>query len=241
MKRHLSVLMLAAGSTVCKIAGLLLAMAAAEGALFYITLKSLQGGPGSLEQVFTQSRIALVSGLFFLILCALLSLTWCELRGSRLRYTMGRLSVREETTAVWHAAYNVLILFVFWAAQLAVALLLCRYYASVADPAYVSRQTVFLAFYRQKFLHSLLPLGETTRYIRNAALILSLGVSAASFSYRQRHGLRGVAVALLAAFTVAVFAGNMGSFSGDILVSLAALAVATGAATKNRKEWRDET
>jgi hypothetical protein len=103
MKRHLSVLMLAAGSTVYKIAGLLLAMAAAEGALFYITLKSLQGGPGSLEQVFTQSRIALVSGLFFLILCALLSLTWCELRGSRLRYTMGRLSVREETTAGWHA------------------------------------------------------------------------------------------------------------------------------------------
>jgi hypothetical protein len=131
-------------------------------------------------------------------------------------------------------------LFVFWAAQLAVALLLCRYYASVADRV-CEPPDGFLAFYRQKFLHSLLPLGETTRYIRNAALILSLGVSAASFSYRQRHGLRGVAVALLAAFTVAVFAGNMGSFSGDILVSLAALAVATGAATKNRKEWRDET
>ena len=57
-------------------------------------------------------------------------------------------------------------LVIFWAAQVLFVLLLCRVYLAKADPACVNAQTVFLAFYRQKFLHSLLPLAETSRWVR---------------------------------------------------------------------------
>ena len=231
MKRHLSVLMLAARNTAYKITGILLVMAAAEGVLFYAAFQSARAlGPYGLELVITESRLALVCLAGFLGVCALLSLSGCELRGGRLGYTMKRLSIREETTAVWWAVYNVLVFLIFWAAQLAIALALCYLYTLKADPAYVSSQTVYLAFYRQKFLHSLLPLEETSRYLRNAVLAVGLGVTAACLPVRQRSGMRSVAVILLAALTAAVFPAEMGSFWNDLMLMLATLAVTAGAA-----------
>ncbi|HHY45392.1 MAG TPA: hypothetical protein GX512_06755 [Firmicutes bacterium] len=99
MKQHLSVLGLAARSTIYKVLWLFVILAIAQGSLFYFTLqKNLAGEPIGLEQVISQSRIATVSGVCFLALCVLLSLTGTELGGSKVRYTLLRLSVPEKTT-----------------------------------------------------------------------------------------------------------------------------------------------
>lgn len=227
MRKHLSVLMLAARSTVYKVVGLLLIMAAVQAALFRFALQNDESS--GLELLITQSRVPLVCGVCFLILCALLSLTGCELHGSKLRYTLQRLSVDERTTVLWWAAYNIICLIIFWGVQLAVVLLLCRIYTAQADPARVSGQTVFLAFYRNKFLHSLLPLGETSRYIRNVLLIVGLGVSSACFSFRLRHGEKGIAVIVLAAAAVVFFPQTMGSFGNDLFMYVLTLAVTASA------------
>ncbi len=95
------------------------------------------------------------------------------------------------------------------------------------DPS--SEQTVFLAFYRNPFLHSLLPLEETSRYIGNAILVLCLGVSSACFSFRLRQGRKGIAVIALAAVTVAEFSREMGSLGGDALRSVIAVIIAASA------------
>ena len=241
MKQHLSVLMLAARSTLYKLLGLFLIMAAAESVLFYITMQKAQAeGLHGLEQMITQSRLALVCGVCFLLVCTLLSLTGCELFGSKLRYTIKRLSVREGTTVLWWAVYNILIFFVFWAVQLLIVLLLCRFYTSTLDPAQLSDQTMFLAFYRHKFLHSLLPLAETSRYIRNVILILGLGVSSACFSFRQRQNQKGIAIFLLAVVTVLMFSREMGSFGNDIFMMLIVLVVAGSAVVNIWKEPGDE-
>jgi hypothetical protein len=211
MKQHLSVLLLAARSTIYKVIGILVLMAAAESASFYFVLEMAKNGAGyGLEDVVAQSRMAPVCAVFFLLLCAVLSLNGVEFSGGRFRYTMRRLSVGEETAAAWWAVYYMACFFVFWAFQLLTAFLLCRLYAAQIDPAYVSGQTIFLAFCRNGFLHSLLPLEETSRYIRNLILILGLGITASCFCFRTRHDQKGLAMILLAVVAVGAFSGEIG-------------------------------
>lgn len=241
MRRHLSVLMLAVSSTIYQVLGLFVVMAVAEGAIFYWSLqRALAAGPIGLEQLISQSRIAAVSGVCFLLLCALLSLTGCEFGGGKLRYTLRRLAVREEATVFWWAGYNVVCFFLFWVVQLVIALLLCRLYLTRMDAAYVSDQTIFLACYRSNFLHSLLPLEETSRYLRNAMFILGLGVCTACFSFRQRRGEKGIAVVLLAVLGAVNFAKPMGSFGSDMFLAVVALGIAAVAAAGIWKEHGDE-
>ncbi|MGI6345476.1 MAG: hypothetical protein ACOX18_10690 [Bacillota bacterium] len=230
MKQHLSVLTLAARSTIYKVLGLLIAMAVVQGILFYLTLEtSLANEPPGLEQVISQSRIALVCGAGFLLLCLLLSLTGYEIGGSKLRYTLQRLSIEEKTTVFWWAGYNAVCFFLFWAAQLVIALLLCRLYLTKVDAAYTSGQTILLAFYRNSWLHSLLPLADVSRYLRNAVFALCLGLSAACFSFRQRHDKIGIAVVVVAGLVAVSFALPMGDVLGDVMLSLTALVIAGGA------------
>lgn len=224
MRQHLSVLMLAARSTIYKILGLFMVTAIAEGTLFYLVLqKTLAGEPLGLEQLMSESRIALVCGVSFLMLCALLSLTGYESSGSKLRYTLQRLSVGEKTIVFWWAVYNAACFFLFWALHVAIVLLLSQLYVARMDAAYVSGQTILLAFYRNNFLHSLLPLAEASRYLRNASFVLSLGISTACFSYHQRHGKKGVTTVVLAILVVVYFSQAMGSFGSDLLLYLVAL------------------
>ncbi|NLW16479.1 MAG: hypothetical protein GX033_02310 [Firmicutes bacterium] len=226
MRQHLSVLMLAARSTIYKVLGLFVLTALAESALFCLNLqKTLAGEPLGLEQLISESRIALVCGASFLLLCALLSLTGCEMGGSKLRYTLQRLSVGEETIVLWWALYNAICFFLFWALHVVIVLLLSRLYVVRMDAAYVTDQTILLAFYRNNWLHSLLPLAETSRYVRNISLVLGLGISAACFSYQQRRGKRETAIVALAMLVVTQFSQPMGSYSRDWLLTFIALIV----------------
>lgn len=237
MRQHLSVLMLAARSSIHRVLGLFAALAVTEGLLFYLTLQQASGNqPLGLEQAVRQSRIALVCGIGFILLCVLLSLTGSECGGGRLRYTVQRLSIREEATVGWWAVYNAICFFLFWVVQLAIALVLCQYYVHQMDGAYVSGQTAFLAFYRSNFLHSLLPLAEVSRYVRNCVLVLCLGVCASCFSFRQRRGERGVAVVALAVIVAVSFPSAMGSFGSDLLVIFLALCITAGAVAGIWKE-----
>ena len=71
MKRHLSIWMLMARSTICKVLGLLLALAAADGALFALTLRQGTSILG-LEQVLTESHLSIVFGVCMVLLMAVL-------------------------------------------------------------------------------------------------------------------------------------------------------------------------
>ncbi len=230
MRQHLSVLMLAARSTIYKVIALFVVMTAAQGTLFYLALqKVVDGEPLGLEQLINQSRIPVVGAVCFLFLSALLSLSGCETGGSKLRYTLQRLSISEKITVFWWAGYNVACFLLFWVVQLVIALLLCQLYVVRMDPTYVSGQTICLAFYRNNFLHSLLPLAETSRYIRNGILIFCLGISAACFSFRQRRGKIGIAVVAIGMMVVVSFSKPMGSFASDMLLSVLALSFTAGA------------
>lgn len=222
MKRHLSIWMLMARSTICKVLGLLLALAAADGALFALTLRQGTSILG-LEQVLTESHLSIVFGVCMVLLMAVLCLNGCEFSAKQ-GYTLRRLRVSQRELFLWQAAHNAVCCFLLWAVQTLIVLALCRVYAA-QDPDMVNSQTVFLAFYRVPFLHSLLPLADGWRYVRNAVLCAALGVCAAAFPVQQRQGNRGFAVVILTVLTVAFFCQSMAG--GDFGMIGAAVVVVT--------------
>ena len=227
MKKHLSCFMLPARSTIYKMLLLIAAMAAVEITVFYFVLRA--NPQDSLETLLVKSYVHLIFSVTFLLLMALFCATGSEYGGSRVRYTIARLSVSERVLVLWWALYYTLAILIFWAAQTLIAVALCRIYERLAAGALVGGQTVFLTFYRYNFFHSLLPLAEWGRYVRNVLLALSLGVGCACFSFRRRRDQSGVAAVVLAALTVLSFPAHMGATELDVIIPLLSLVVAGSA------------
>lgn len=190
MRRHLSVLLLFVRHSIYKVLLLLAGLGAAEALLFWRALSLMRADPElstGLELAFENAHTALLFGAAFLLLCVLLAGVGCEL-GSRQGYTLNRLSIGPRAVLVWQAVCNCLYLLLFWAVQILLVLLLCRWYVSTVDPANAGPQTIFLAFYRSDLLHALLPMEHTAVYVRNAILLPAVAVSLACWPARQRRG-----------------------------------------------------
>ncbi len=124
-----------------------------------------------------------------------------------------------------------------WAVQLLISYALCKWYIAKVDPALTGAQTIFLAFYRSDFLHSILPLSELSRWIRNVLLLVCLGLAAAHFPYRQRRRKVGVTMIVMTALSLVFFSRAMARFGSDILIIL--LSAANAAAILKNVFWRD--
>lgn len=222
MKKHLSVFMLMARSTVYKIIVLLAVMAAVEGGLFWLALSRGPTSSGfSLERVVQDGRMVWVFGICFLLLTVLLSRACRRISGS---YTALRLSVSGGWVAFWQSVYNVLCYLLFWAVQILIAVVLCRLYTARAPAEYVTGQTVFLAFYRSKFLHSLLPFEDAVFWVRNLVMALALGVCAARRPGRADRGIWGHIV--LIAVVVGFFLRGIGNAAAGLFAVLVVAAFA---------------
>lgn len=235
MKRHLSIWMLMARSTIYQVLGLFLALAAADGALFALALRQGASALG-LEQVLTESHLPAVFGAGLVLLTVVLCLNGCEFSAKQ-GYTLRRLRVSQREIFLWQAVHNAMCYFLLLAVQTGIVLALCRIYVA-RDPDMVNGQTVFLAFYRLPFLHSLLPLADVWRYVRNAVLCAALGVCAAAFPAQQRQGNRGIAVVILTIPTAAFFAQQMASSDFGMI---GAAVVITAVALFNVSEVFHET
>lgn len=242
MKKHLPVLALWARIHLRKVLGLLLLMVLFEGVLFGWRLHRTGEPPPAAESLLP--GIPLICGITFLALLFLLS--WGGGSSPATGCTLGRLSIPEEGAVLWQAVFNALCLLLFWAVQTAAALALLGWYAASLPPEYRSGQTVFLALYRSNFLHNLLPLDHWTRYLRNGVLALSLGFAAGAWTYKLRRGSTygwWVSV-VLGSLAWAAFTGSISNWVLDVMVSLAALAVAWADAWYLYNGWRgdlDET
>lgn len=235
MNKHLSVLGLWARQTMGKILALLAVMAAAETALFAWALSQEltrdimdnQTCPAPVEDLFDFAKIDWVYRIAVILLLVLLILSGTELKGGRLGYTLRRLRISEEAAVLWQSGYHMVCLALLWAVQAALALGFCLWYAGTTDPAYISDQSAFLAFYRSGFLHGLLPLANVLRWGYIMISGVALGITSAMFGYHQRHGRKGIAgfVALaLTLWTYAVPAGELGII-GSTSVMLAVVTI----------------
>lgn len=225
--------MVIARSTIYKILAMLILLVCAEWFMFRFSLNfalaSADAGLGmaALETLISRSSITWVFAVCFVVMAAFLSKTGCEY-GSKQGYTLRRLSVSERNVFVWQSIYNSFCFFMLWSVQTLLAYALCKLYLAKVDPMLTSGQTIFLAFYRNNFLHSLLPLSEVSRWIRNILLLGCLGLAAAHFPYRQRRGKVGVTIIAMTSLSLVFFSRAIGSLGNDILIIILSIANAAG-------------
>lgn len=101
--------------------------------------------------------------------------------------------------------------------------LLCQYYLTQPAVNIVSNQTLFLAFYRSDFLHSILPLEEISRWIYLLITFGALSFTTAGATVRKRYGRNirnNVPLSLTVASMLFYFVRPLGSLASDVILSL---------------------
>lgn len=187
MKKHLSVFMLMIRYSFYKVLGLLAAMAVLETGVFWFAFRKggSQDGFG-LEYVIEKSHIGVVFLIVFVILdVILISFAGYEKQETH-RYTLMRLSVTRKELYYLQSIYNILCYILFWMVQVLVVIFFCFLYVQNAPAEWVTEQTIFLAFYRSQFLHSLLPFEDFPYWIQNILMCITLGLTSAGYLKEER-------------------------------------------------------
>jgi len=221
MKKHGSVCMLLVRCSIFRVLAVLAGMALVEVGLFLAVLsRGITTEGYSLELFVSKSGLQWVFGCAFLLMTILLCLPGTE-SGSKCGYTLRRLRVSERTVFFWQSAVNSMFYLLLWLVQILLAVGLSRLYVLMARPEFVSGQTIFLAFYRSDFFHSLLPFEDAGFWVRNAVLVLALGICAARYPHAQRRGRRGQEIIALFFGTVFFFVRGIGDVSCVIAILVA--------------------
>lgn len=219
MKKHLSVLMLFARCTIYKVLGILVLMCGLEFLLFNRAMAKAQseGLPG-LEYVVEKSWINIIFFIALLGSYLLLSSVGSS-KKIKYSYTLNRLRITENWIFFWQGLYNALCFALLLFVQIAAAVLLCHYYVENSGDATITHQTIFLAFYRNTFLHSLLPFDEAYSVAASVILLLILGLTSALIPMLERHG-RGHGIWLYFAWlcTIYAFRRDVGAFGINMMI-----------------------
>lgn len=243
MKKHLSVFGFFARSSFFKVLLILLAMCAVEFTFFHFELKNaleayevVGSGMPSLERMFMRAATNVYFRVALALITVVICLPGCEFK-SNTSYTLRRLSISERATFFHQAAYNALVYLMLFGVQLVVVFGLSKYYLSIVPEECISNQSMFLAFYRNDFLHSLLPLEDVGLWIRNGLLILTFALATAEYPYRQRrHKFSSTALALVV-YTIVWFDQSIGQLGHVITTGVVALMlIGTTIYTLTRKD-----
>lgn len=188
MKKHLSVFGLFARSSIYRVLGILGLMCVAEIGLFTLKFAGEASAEyvGRFEHYIGISRIELCLGIAFVLITASLCLTGTEF-GSRVGYTIRRLQISERAVFYHQAIFNSVVYILLWAVQIGLLYGLSAWYTATVPSEFANNQSIFLAFYRDSFLHTLLPLSEVMLWIRNLLLVITLGFASAEFPFIQRR------------------------------------------------------
>ena len=156
--------------------GIVAVMALAQIVFFLQKMKPSTG----LEETFNGSHFALFGFLAAIAFMLVFALKGRDGR-ARTNYTLRRLGMTPQKFFFLRAVHNILCFLILWGVELLIACGLCLVYRATF-PAQWENQSMLLAFYRQPFLHGLLPLGDWYLYIRNILWIAIYGASTALFS-----------------------------------------------------------
>ena len=223
MKKHLSVFGLLARGSVYKILLVLLIMSLSQIGLFVYNFK--KGNSTSIEYLVDDSRFILIFFIAFVLITVFLCRTGSEY-GSKCGYTLNRLSVSEQQIFLHQAVFNCLMYLLLLATQVALAFGVSAYYMANMPASSVSEQTVFLAFWRNDLLHSILPLSDFVYWIRNVIIVAVMGAVTAEFPYKQRRGRFSVTTAVFSVFVTLFFVRGIGDiFSLFLTVVVSIVAV----------------
>lgn len=199
-----------ARSSIGKIIAVFACLVIAEGLSFHVVCRGLgQSGtvlyPGALYQgvahpgaahpgVIHPEKMIDMCFLKYIFLTALvlvsfiLIVTEGDRSGCKSSYTLLRLKVSKKRQFAAKTVYNFLCLMMVFAVQILTAFVICRVYEAKLPSELVSPQYLFLTFYRNEFLHCILPMADWGKWICNFLLLLALAMDAAYVG--NRNGVR---------------------------------------------------
>lgn len=217
----LSLWALLARCSIYKILAVLAAMALAEGILFY-NCPNVGTGVESLAKAVEDSRLSAIFLAVLGLVCFILA--WTEQRlDAKSAAALSRLQLTDNRTFLIKTAYNIFCLAMLFMTQVWLVIWLAGMGGTGLEAAHVSPQRMFLAFYRIDFLHCLLPMAETGKWVRNLLLLLAFGAAAAGSPKAGKPPVLSL-VALYALTTIG-FVSPMGQNVMDTLYTMLYTAV----------------
>lgn len=158
-------------------------------------------------------------------------------KGSKSVYTMNRLGLSEEqVTLVFGVVFTGYFL-LYWALQIAAAYGFFLWYSRFT---LVSSNSFMLACWRSEWLHTLLPLKEWWGYLRNLAICLSFGFSAAIGSQKLRHGKSPLLSVVPPVLCLFLLTGRIGDFWLDMILTVVLIGFTIGYFFTLRGGWEDD-
>ena len=211
--------MLMVRSTFYKALGIMLLMCGAQFGMFFFRLQRLaESNRLSLEFTIEKSFIGIFFVAAFIALFLLLSSTG-KSKKAKTAYTLNRLQISEDWIFFWQSLYNILCFALLYFIQVIMAMFLCYYYVENSGDSTITDQTVFLAFYRNSFFHSLLPFDEPHSVAANFVTLFIAGTVSALTPMKERHG-SGAGIPWYLCFWIVIngFSKEVGDFGMNLVI-----------------------
>lgn len=186
MKRYVSVFEMIARSSIYKVLLIIAGMVIAQAVCFYMSMISPSGL--SLEAYIDQSQYRLIFKIAYVLITLVIVFPGMNI-GSIQSYTLQRLRIKEKRIFWLQALYNIFAYVLLWGVQLMVILGSSLIYQNnLPEAGTWSNQSLFLAFYRNEFMHSILPLEDAPGWWVLTFVIIGTGLVVAEFTKQQRCG-----------------------------------------------------
>ena len=187
MKKHISVFMLMARSSIYRVFFASLATAALQLLCFYLSCSGILLNRGAhIEDAFSASLFSLLFAVGLFAVTFFLCRTGWE-TSSKTGYTLKRLSISEKQVYLWQAVYNTLAYLFYWLSQVLVIFALAAWYTATQESG---SQTAFMLFFRSAFIRGCWPMEDAIGFVRNVLFCVMLGITSARYPMAQRNGKR---------------------------------------------------
>lgn len=215
MKKYLSVFSLFVRSSFYKALILFLIMAGSQILLFSYKINSVSTKINSLESAVDESKIFIIFAAAFIALTVILSISGT--RGKQ-GYTLRRLRITEKETFFCQLIFNTFTYAMLIIVELITLMIIISIFIKLCSSElygenFITHQTVFLSFYRNDFMHSILPLDDVFRHIRNTFFIVGMGISSAAFPFLMRRKKICFETAILAIIIIFSFNDSLEAYS----------------------------
>lgn len=173
----------------------------------------------------------------FAALVLVLTVAMGEGKGTKSVYTLRRLGISEmQATLTIGAVYSSYFI-LFWLFQLGLCFAFFAWYTHFS---LVSANALMLAAWRSGWFHLLLPLAEWSGYLRNFALCLGFGCSAAFGAHQLRHKRNALGSGVLVALCLFCLPTRPATLGMDIALAALTAVIVTVLFLTVRGGDRDE-
>lgn len=200
MKKYLSVLSLNVRSTIYKIFFVLIAMTLTQMVDYKIAFQSIvkKREKWNLSDtdrlLFTWNEVlekCHTKWIFFaaVLMCSVVFIWSASERGKcKLKFSLYRLRISRRQVFAVFSGYHVLVYLILVALQILVVLWMHELYQAQVGMELVP-QALFLSFYRDPFLHAILPLSDLIGMLRFIGFVLTWGIGTTFIGYKgfQKH------------------------------------------------------